>query len=114
MSADDFSRFATYARSRNGAIPDHTELPAFLEKQGQAPLGILGETDNSITMGTVMRIHNAATGDTVSLASANVALQLSKHTMSLYVYRPYDEASDGDKLAKLAERWIKCLRQHNE
>ncbi len=75
LSAKDFSDFKSYVHEKQGDIPDHTELPKHLKDFGQVPLGITGETDDSLSMGMLMNL-GPADGSQLVLASINIALQL--------------------------------------
>ena len=111
-SDEEFEQLKNYVKAQQGQLPDNTELPSFIEKHGQASLGILSETDDSIAFGTVMQLATAQGAST--LAASNVALQLPSHSLILYVYHNYEGPSDIDKLRELTRRWSDCLRSQNE
>ena len=56
LSAEDFAGFKRYVHSQNGNIPDHTKLASLLESHGQVSLGIVDETSDSISIGTLARL----------------------------------------------------------
>lgn len=111
-SAEEFKQFKEYVIAQQGEVPDHTELPSFLKKNGQVSLGVLDEADDLITIGTVM--HLAAPQGKVALAATNVALQLPGSSLILYVFNAYNGPSDVVELRALTDQWVQCLRSSNE
>ena len=108
QSVEEFKEFKEYLIARQGEVPDHTELPSFLEKNGQVSLGVLDEADDLITIGTLM--HLAAPQGKVALAATNVALQLPGASLILYVFHSYSGPSDVNELKTLTDQWVECLR----
>jgi hypothetical protein len=52
---EDFPALKEFIRSRHGKVADHTDLPGTLKSRGQVGLGVVDETQDSISFGTVMK-----------------------------------------------------------
>jgi hypothetical protein len=115
MSPADFAEFKQYVRRQQGSIPDHTELPRTLESQGRVPIGVTGETDDSISYGVVMRVARPgeASSHPLMLAAINTALQVKGETLSLYVFDTVSQPSEVEGVTALANSWVACLRKRN-
>lgn len=113
LSAEDFAEFKRYVHSQNGNIPDHTKLASLLESHGQVSLGIVDETSDSISIGTVAKLTEPALKRDVQTAAINIALQIKGESLSLYVYDSAKDANDTGRVKELAKRWVQCIRKQN-
>jgi hypothetical protein len=114
MTADEFLAFKSHVHSQQGSVADHTELPRMLESQGRMPLGIIDESEDSVSFGIIMKL---GTKDNVLssfyLSSVNVALQLKGETLALYAFDSSENPDDGTAVKFLARQWLACVRKHN-
>ncbi|PYK20140.1 MAG: hypothetical protein DME55_03155 [Verrucomicrobia bacterium] len=113
LSTEEFADFKHYVHSKNGNIPDHTKLASLLESRGQASLGIVDETSDSISIGTVVKLTEPALKRDLQTAAINVALQIKGESLSLYVYDGVKDTNDTDRVKELAKRWVQCIRKQN-
>ena len=56
LSAESFADFKRYVHSQQGNIADHTKLATVFESHGSVSLGIIDETPDSISIGTVLKL----------------------------------------------------------
>ena len=104
--------FKVYVRSNNGSTPDHTQLPAVLESQGKASLGIVDETDSSISFGTLMRVQfSGSQRPPETLAGINTVLVLGGRVFSLYAFGSVQDSTDIGRTEDLSRRWLSCLHK---
>jgi hypothetical protein len=114
LSTEDFAEFKRYVHSQQGNIPDHTKPATIFELHGQASLGIIDETPDSIWIGTLASLSETAFEKRdLLLAAINVAFQIKGETLSLYVYDSIKDASDTDRVKQLTKRWVQCIRKQN-
>jgi hypothetical protein len=113
LSAEDFAGFKRYVHSQNGNIPDHTKLASLLESHGQVSLGIVDETSDSISIGTVAKLTEPALKRDLQTAAINIALQIKGESLSLYAYDSAKDANDTDRVKELAKHWVQCIRKQN-
>jgi hypothetical protein len=114
MSPDKLPGFRRYLHSQQGNIPDNTVLPSVLASHGRVPLGIVNETPDSISFGTVMKLEpNVPSSQGFALASINSAIIVRNQVLSLYVFDEIKDPRAVDPLKTLSEKWLKCLRQNN-
>jgi hypothetical protein len=114
LSTEEFADFKRYVHSQNGNIPDHTKLASLLESRGQVSLGIVDETSDSISLGTVVKLTEPALKRDLQSAAINVALQIKSESLSLYVYDGVKDTNDTDRVKELAKRWVQCIRNRIE
>jgi hypothetical protein len=76
-------------------------------------LGIVDETSDSISIGTVAKLTEPALKRDVQTAAINIALQIKGESLSLYVYDSAKDANDTDRVKELAKRWVQCIRKQN-
>ncbi len=112
-SAEKFTGFKSYVHSQQGDIADHTDLAAVFELHGRVSLGIIDETEDSISSGTILKLTETAIKRDVMLAAINIMLQLKGETLSLYVYDTVKNVNDTDRIKGLAKRWLQCIRAQN-
>jgi hypothetical protein len=116
MSPNEFTGFREYVRSRQGKIPDSTELPAVLEKTGQANIGVFEDADDAIAFGAVMKVQSAASEPNAGpreetlLASTNLAFRTEQYVLSLYVYIDTKSEQRVEIVKDLTREWLQCLR----
>jgi len=113
MTPDRLPAFKQYLHSQRGQVPDHTALPAVLTSKGRASLGIVSETPDSISFGTVMKLESTSTSQNIDLASINSAIIIRDRLLSLYVFDEVRDPNAVEPLKALSERWLKCLRENN-
>jgi hypothetical protein len=113
LSAEKFADFKRYVHSQQGDIADHTKLATLFERQGRVSLGVIDETEDSISIGTVLELTETAIKHDVLLAGINIALQLKGESLSLYVYDTVKSVNDTDRVKELAKRWVRCIRKQN-
>ena len=113
LSPEEFADFKRYVHSRQGEIPDHTELATIFASRGQVSLSIIDETPNSISVGSVLKLTETAFERDVQVAAVNIALQIKDESLSLYVYDDAKGANDTDRVKDLAKRWVQCIRKQN-
>jgi hypothetical protein len=113
LSTEDFAEFKHYVHSQQGNIPDHTKLAALFESRGQVSLGIVDESPDSISIGTVLKLTETALKRDLVTAAVNVALQIKGESLSLYAYDSAKDANDTDRVKELARRWVRCIRKQN-
>ena len=104
MTPDKLPGFKQYLHSQQGQVPDHTALPTVLTSRGRAPLGIVSETPDSISFGTVMRLESTRTSQEVALASINSAIIMRDRVLSLYVFDEVQDPNAVEPLKALSER----------
>jgi hypothetical protein len=112
MTAADLPGFKAYVHSNHGETPDHSRIPEHLSAEGRAGLGILDESDSSITFGTVMQLRRAEL-ETLQLVATNSAVVVGGRMLSLYVYRTMRDTADIGVAARLAQTWIGCIQRAN-
>ena len=115
MSSDKFAEIKKYIHDQAGQIPDHTELPPPLVNKGNVPLGIIDETDDSISFGNITKLEpeGASSGSSFLQASINIALQMKGQTLSLYVFEDLADISDASRAKALSRRWLACIKSRN-
>ena len=113
LSTEEFADFKRYVHSQQGNIPDHSSLAALFESHGNASLGILDETPDSISTGTVSKLTETALKRDLLLAAINVALQIKGESLSLYVYDTIKDANDTGGVKQFTKRWVQCVRTQN-
>jgi hypothetical protein len=113
MTPADLPGFKKYVHTNNGAVPDHTELPAVLKSQGHVGLGVVDETDSSISFGTIMLLRRGAEPDPIRLIATNSAVVARGHLLSLYVYREMRDTADVSAAIRQTREWLGCVRQAN-
>jgi hypothetical protein len=115
MSEAEFADFKHYIHAQQGTIADHTKAPATIELQERMPIGIVDETADSISFGTVMRFTPSGSRVLAPfwLGSINVVLELKGETLSLYAFDTLPSPSDTQSLKALAARWLSCIRERN-
>jgi hypothetical protein len=114
MSPEKLPGFKRYLHSQQGEIPDSTSLPSFLAAHGRVPLGIVGESADSISFGTVMKLESTQpSSQSLALASINSAIIVRDRVLSLYAFDTVKNPSAVEPLKALSEKWLTCLRQNN-
>ena len=113
LSAEKFADFKRYVHSQQGDIADHTNPAAIFESRGHISLGIINESPDSISIGTVLKLNEPAIKRDVILAAINIALQIKGESLSLYVYDTVKSANDTDRVKEVAKRWVRCIREQN-
>jgi hypothetical protein len=115
MSQTEFVDFKHYIHEQDAGLLDHTKAPATLELQERMPLGIIEETDDSISFGAAMRFSPAGTGmlAQVWVGSINIILQLKGETLCLYAFDKLKTPDETDSVQTLAKRWLNCIRARN-
>jgi hypothetical protein len=108
----DLSGFKAYVHSNHGEIPDRSKIPEHLTSEGHVGLGILDETDSSITFGTILQMQRAGV-DHLHIVATNSALVASGRIFSLYVYRNMRDTSDIGIATRQAKTWIGCIQRAN-
>jgi hypothetical protein len=104
--------FKAYVHNNNGSIPDHTQLPAVLESQGRASLGVVDETDSSISFGTLIRVRSSADPrPPATLAGINTVVVLHGRVFSLYAFGVVKDSTDIRRTEDLSQGWLACLRK---
>jgi hypothetical protein len=73
LSAESFADFKRYVHSQQGNIADHTKLATVFESHGSVSLGIIDETPDSISIGTVLKLTETALERDLQTAAINVA-----------------------------------------
>jgi hypothetical protein len=113
LSTEEFADFKQYVHSQQGNIPDHSNLATLFESRGQVSLGIVDETPDSISVGTVVKLTEKALKRDLQTAAINIALQIKDESLSLYVYDDAKSVNDTERVKDLAKRWIQCIRKQN-
>jgi hypothetical protein len=114
MSPDKLPGFKQYLHSQQGQVPDHTALPTVLASRGRVPLGIVGETPDSVSFGTVMKLEsNRPSSPEFALASINSAIIVRDRVLSLYAFDEVKDFEAVEPLKKLSDEWLTCLRKNN-
>jgi hypothetical protein len=114
MSPDKLPGFKQYLHSQQGEIPDHTALPSVLASRGRVPLGIVSETPDSISFGTVMKLEaRSPSSQGFVLASINSAIVVRDRLLSLYVFDEVKDPGAVEPLKTLSDAWLTCLRKNN-
>jgi hypothetical protein len=114
MSPDKLPGLKRHLHSQQGEIPDSTALPSALASRGRVPLGIVNETEDSISFGTVMKLESAGSSSSgFALASINSAIIVRDRVLSLYAFDELKDPRAVEPLKGLSEKWLTCLRQNN-
>jgi hypothetical protein len=114
MSPDKLPGFKQYLHSQQGQVPDHTTLPSELASRGRVPLGIVGETSDSISFGTVMKLESTSgSSQGFALASINSAIIVRDRVLSVYAFDEVKEVGAIEPLKTLSASWLTCLRNSN-
>lgn len=110
-SPTDLARIKGYVHSQQGNLPDLGRLPAMLESQGRANLGVFDESDSSISFGTVLRLQSRVQGSglPIDLVATNSAVVVSGRVLSLYVYRQFRQEYDIQAAENLTREWLRRL-----
>ena len=97
--------FQAYARSQQGTVADHSESPSLFELKWRVPLGVVEESADSISYGTVLKLEHKNQSEPGSdlLAAINIALQLKDESLSLYVFDVVKDLRDVAKTKALAK-----------
>ena len=97
--------FQAYARSQQGTVADHSESPSLFELKWRVPLGVVEESADSISYGTVLKLEHKNQSERASelLAAINIALQLKDESLSLYVFDVVKDLRDVAKTKALAK-----------
>jgi hypothetical protein len=105
----------SFIRSQQHGAPERSRLAATLRTDGQAQLGILDDTPDSISMGAVAKLPSATpgAGSERLLAMTNSALAVGPDLLSLYVYSRIDDTKDVQQVEALTARWLRCVREAN-
>ena len=113
MRAADLPGFKAHVRAQQGDIADHTEPPPAVEVRDRTPLGILAETDRSISFGILMRMQPAGQPDVPpdAVVATNSAVAVGDRILSLYVFRGYRTAADIEAAKELTRAWLTCIGQ---
>jgi hypothetical protein len=111
---DRFPGVKDFIRSRQGAVPDHTDLPGTLKSQGRVSLGVIEETTDSISFGAIMKNQAVSSPETeIALVSINAALVTGPHVLSLYLFRAFHTMKDVEMSKELTKTWLQCIRISN-
>jgi hypothetical protein len=113
LSSERFADFKRYVHLEQGSVPDHTKLASLFESRGQVSLGIVDETPDSISIGTVMKLTETALKRDLQPAAINVVLQIQGESLSLYIYDSVKDANDTDRVKELAKYWVQSIRMQN-
>jgi hypothetical protein len=113
MAPADLPGFKSYVHANNGAVPDHSQLPAVLQSKGQVGLGVVDETDSSISFGTIMLLRRGAESDPLRLIATNSAVATRGRMFSLYVYRDMRDTADVSAAVRQTKEWLGCMRRAN-
>jgi hypothetical protein len=114
MSPDKLPGFKQYLHSQQGQVPDHTTLPSVLALRGRVPLGIVAETSDSISFGTVMKLESTSgSSQGFALASINSAIIVRDRVLSVYAFDEVKEVGAIESLKTLSASWLTCLRNSN-
>jgi hypothetical protein len=106
-----FARLKEFIRSKQGDIPDHTKVPEYIKLKGEANLGVVSETDESIVIGHIAKLRIAPSPDKeVSLVALNAAVVFGPRVLSLYSFREYRSPADEAEAKSLMTTWLHCLR----
>ena len=91
------------------------EIAASLSATGRAELGILQESDDSVSFGVVVTHHTLPPllPAEIRLVSSNSALVVRDRVLSLYVFRPYAAPADIAGVERDTLRWLDCIRRAN-
>ncbi len=116
LSSEEFADFKDYVRSQQGNVVDHSKVPSLFEVKGRVPLGVVDESADSISYGTVIKLEQKDQGEGGSelLGAINIALQLKGESLSLYVFDVVKDLHDTDRLKALARHWLQCIRNQNK
>ena len=113
LSGEQFADFKRYVHSQQGDIADHSKLATLFEQDGRVSLGVIDETEDSVSIGVVQKLTGTAIKRDWLLAAINIALQLKGESVSLYVYDTVKNPNDTDRVKGLAKRWLQCIRERN-
>ena len=114
MSPEKLPGFKQYLHSQQGQIPDHTALPSVLAARGRVPLGIVSETSDSVSFGTVMKLESTRpSSHGFALASINSAIIVRDRVLSLYAFDEVKDFGAVEPLKTLSDAWLTCLRKNN-
>lgn len=109
--ADAFGDLKKFTRDRAGAVPDRSRAPELSGKLEKVNLGILDETDDSITIGATLKPHsNAADALLPPQVMTNTALLTNGHVLILYVHQVFSDQPDVGAIKRLTAQWLACLR----
>jgi hypothetical protein len=103
----------SFVRSQQHGLPDRAELAETLRRDGQASLGVLADTPDSISIGAVSAAPGEGTAPAPLLAMTNSALAIGRDMLSLYVYGRIAGPQDVPQIEALTARWLRCLRDAN-
>ena len=114
LSSEEFLELKRSIRSNAGNVMDHTESTRAFELEDSISLGVIDESDDSISFGTTLKTKAPDEQSSRLIASINVALQLKGESLSLYVFDIIKDPKDTDRIKSLANEWIKCIRDRNK
>jgi hypothetical protein len=103
-----------YVKSRDGAMPDHTDLPGTLLSRGRVNLGIVDESNDSITTGVLLRTQPATLlMREIRQVALNSVVVVGPTILSLYLFRDFETQKDVSMTKQRAKDWLQCLRASN-
>jgi hypothetical protein len=109
----DFSGLRSFIRSRQGEIPDNTELSPAFDSAGRSKIGVFEDSDDAIASGVIMKLRHPGSGpsSTVILASANMAFLAKDRVLSLYAFTDVTAQPSAEPVKQLTREWLRCLRR---
>ena len=110
---EEFAAIKSRIAKANGDIPDHSNLPDYLGSMQTKRLGVLDESEDSITMGVVMK-HEPPNGSKTNqqlLIATNAVALIKGNIFSLYLYEPYEGTGSLAGIRTRTRQWIQCFRQ---
>ncbi len=115
LSSEEFGDLKHYVRSQQGTVADRSKSPSLFELRGRVPLGVLDESEDSISYGTILKLEqkNQSEHGSELVAAINVAVQLKGESLSLYVYDVVKDVRDIARVKALAKHWLQCIRNQN-
>ena len=110
MSEDKFRENKQFVHKYT-VTPARIQLPERCETRGRADLGVVAETNDSISFGSVSSMVPSRADPSVSVcrAATNTTVRVKEKGLSLYALRKYTNPDDAKAVIALTTQWIQCI-----
>jgi hypothetical protein len=114
MSPDGLAGFKDYIKTKQGNMPDHSDLPRMYKLQGHVSLGVFDETDDSISFENLVKLEFVPLKEPIDMVAANSAIRMNKFVFSVYFYQSYHDDKDVEAVKKLTHDWVRAVEAKNK
>ncbi len=107
--AADYPIMRNAIREKNGNLVDSTQLPKSLGQMRVVRLGVLDETESSITIGVLMRPEGERDQLSAPTIATNSIVLVGANVFSLYFYDDYKGEKSLGESRQLTRDWVACF-----